>query len=221
VTRMGKRLLNLLAVAALLLGGTTPALANGVTGGPHLWLFTADPGEYVGDATDAWLTDSYVTQNNPFDLYIYNADHPTGQETAADATAEGLHLLIAVLEGETGTVTVNGTAYSVFGGTDLGLTGYGGGTHGIYEPPASHEGVFADVDLGIDLDPLTATVLDIAYTGFSRVHFDAYSENGYFNPPSHDVTAVPEPASLVLIGSGLLGLGAWRRRSRGGDTPEA
>lgn len=211
---VGKRLLNLSAAAALILGAASPALAIPTPGGPHLWLSTA--GTYVNDNSDAWLTDSYVTGDNPFDLSIYNADSPHGQETAADATAVGLHLLVAVHEGESGIVTVNGVDYGSFLGTDLGTTGYGGGSHGVYQPPASHEGVFADIDLGANLDPLATLILGISYSGFSQVHFDAYSENGYYNPASHDVTGVPsevpEPATLILMGSGLTGMALLRRR---------
>ena len=34
-----------------------------------------------------------------------------------------------------------------------------------------------------------------------------------------DATAVPVPASLLLLGSGLLGLAGWRRRPGSSDSP--
>jgi hypothetical protein len=65
--------------------------------------------------------------------------------------------------------------------------------------------------------------VDISGPIGSSVHFDAYTldDNGNvlrFAPYSHDATTtiVPEPGTIILMGSGLLGLGlrAYRKRKR-------
>ena len=57
----------------------------------------------------------------------------------------------------------------------------------------------------------------VAITGYSWVHFDAFDHidgttNAFFAPFSHDAEKVPEPSTLLLLGSGLTVIALWGRR---------
>ena len=199
----------------------------------HLWLaadsaafsdYIGSP-NYVGDNPNPWLAESMVINNNPFNLYIYNA--------SSKITAYDVGLIVTVHSGETGTVTIGGTTYSDFPNSgvpfDTNIFYLHYAPHGIWEPAG--DGVWTAGASNLDITPRNYVDFgEVSWAGFSKVHFDAFSTipddqwytlfgNGnnsdmslLKNPYSHDLTAVPEPGTMLLLGSGLIGMAAWGRK---------
>lgn len=172
---------------------------NGVTMGSQarLWL-TVENAEsiYVGEDADDWLTDSWVTEAQEFDLVVTNT---------SGFPVEDLYLLVTIpaeyrdVPGwflQVGDLVLGP---SDFVSDDTSQYGFDGGSHGVFPP--SGTGVFYPHPMpGIfpsgESWSTHITVWKGEVDGF-RVHFDAGSTR-LWSPPSHDVTVLP-PAGGIEI----------------------
>jgi hypothetical protein len=144
---------------------------------------------YIGDSTDPWLTDSWYTEAQTFDIVVTNT---------SDFSIDDVYLLVTIPAEFVGvpgwSVQVGDQLLTAADFTHAATDSFGfdGGSHGVYPP--SGTGVFYPYPMAGILGPqLTWTVPVITTSGTAegfRLHFDAGSTR-LWTPPSHDVTVLP------------------------------
>jgi hypothetical protein len=175
----------------------TPTLSDGsaTTGGISGWTFTAGSGGVWNPTTTDYFGGAPDGQNV---AYVFQAPATLSQITSASVTPNyqySLQVYVGSDRGAAPTYTIQLVAKGV---TDVILATASG------QPPT---GSFALVNLPTYMatdpnqygKPLEIRLISSTW----RLHFDDVKLDG---------TLVPLPSTVLLLGSGLVGLLAWRRR---------